>query len=424
MAGMEDTLATGWQLIESGDVRGAMRELRVHAANLPPAAIAPLVERVARDADMPDLAAASAALRASPAELDVLYDYGYACIERAASFLAIPALTEALGLAPDSGAVLSELVVALEYEQRHADALSLLQQRESGLEPWPGRYLLAYNALMTGDVALAGRVHADLPEPDDDWSAGYWRLHRMLVRAALVQPLSSLDSRDLRGWHYVLNGSVLSTLSPYGFTDGMTGRWAFRQDSGLSCRFGLERVRVALDAAGVRPRSVSLLPERSSEIIGLAAAEVLDLPARPYERGQSDSLIAAYDLNDVDTVAVCERAPGQILWEHASCWTSPSGVSADICTMLVQHCVRPWGSQTRRAADGSMERTAPDDRPAAEIAADIAGLSVEDDDGDGETPPDPDAALAAFVAGVRENWLSGNRDYAGSAGPVRSSRFS
>jgi hypothetical protein len=180
---------------------------------------------------------------------------------------------------------------------------------------------------------------------------------------------------------------------------------------------------VVLDAAGARPRSVSLLPERSSEIIGLAAAEILDLPVEPYERGRTDTLIAAYDLNDIDIVSICERAPGQILWEHASCWTSHSGLAADINTMLVQHCVAPWGSRMRQAEDGSMERTPPDDRPAAEVAADIAGLSVEVDEGDGETPPDPDAALAAFVAGVRENWLTGNRDYAGSSGPVRSSRF-
>jgi hypothetical protein len=43
--------------------------------------------------------------------------------------------------------------------------------------------------------------------------------------------VTSLDRQDLRGWHYVLTGGVLGSLSPYGFDVGMTGRWAYVSDS-------------------------------------------------------------------------------------------------------------------------------------------------------------------------------------------------
>jgi len=51
--------------------------------------------------------------------------------------------------------------------------------------------------------------------------------------------VTSLDRQDLRGWHYVLTGGILASLSPYGFDDGMTGRWAYLSDSVSRCAAAL-----------------------------------------------------------------------------------------------------------------------------------------------------------------------------------------
>ena len=56
----------------------------------------------------------------------------------------------------------------------------------------------------------------------------------MLARAGTARAVTSLDRQDLRGWHYVLTGGVLASLSPYGF-DAMTGRWAYLSDSVAGC---------------------------------------------------------------------------------------------------------------------------------------------------------------------------------------------
>ncbi|MFD0531655.1 hypothetical protein ACFQ1I_41865 [Kitasatospora arboriphila] len=178
---MTTELAKARDLLDSGDPQGAMRTLRHAADSLAPADCAPLVRRLAEGAGFEDLAEASAAVAAHADRPDVLYAYGYACIERGVSDLAVPALREALrlALAPRRGGlfrrapetrtapqqILLELAVALEDEQRHAAAVELLTEHDGLLTDWPGRYLLVHNALMDGRLDTAGRVFAASASP-------------------------------------------------------------------------------------------------------------------------------------------------------------------------------------------------------------------------------------------------------------------
>ncbi|GAB2572272.1 hypothetical protein GCM10027168_01270 [Streptomyces capparidis] len=420
-------LAAAWRLARSGDVSGAMRELRLHGPGLPPADVAPLVGRVAALAGMDDLAAASGALAAAPGRPRELYEYGYACVERGASFLAVPALAEALRLAPDARPVLVELAAALEREERHTEAAALLREREAELRPWPERYLLAHNALLSGDVDGAREAADRLPPPDEDsWRPAHARLRRLLDRAAAARGPAPLDRRDLRGWHFTLTGGLLTTLSPYGWDAGMNGRYGYLQDSADLCLLGLRRLRAVLEASGRSPAAVAPLPDRSSRIAGLAAARLLGLPALPYTPGRPDTLVVAYDLRDADRELVSglrERAPGEILFEHATCWTSPPAVSADVSTLLAQMCVPPWGARLRAQPDGTVERQPEDERPEEELAEELLAAGGEPDPGDGGTPPDPERAPAAFAAAVAAHWAVGPRDRSASPGPVASGRF-
>lgn len=276
-------LLKAWETLDEGDIPGALGQLRQGADGLPLGEVALVVARAAQAAGFDDLHEAATALAARPEKTQALYDFGYACIERGVPYLAIPALREALNQVPGSAGLLRELVSAYEREGRHREAVDVLAARESGFADWPDRYLLVYNALMAGDLTLARRQHALLPDPDDAmWLPAQARQSRMLERAASAEPVSPLDRADLRGWQYVIGGTVLGTLSPYGFDSGMAGRYAWLQDSHDQCLRGLIRLKAVLDAAGVRPTSVSLLPDRGSRILGLAAAEVLQLPAEPF----------------------------------------------------------------------------------------------------------------------------------------------
>ncbi|MFF9765622.1 tetratricopeptide repeat protein [Streptomyces sp. NPDC014636] len=425
-------LRAAWAALDAGDVPGALRRVRAAGEDQPLGEVARVVGRAAGAAGFDDLADASAALAAAPEDPRALYDFGYACVERGVPYPAIPALREALRLSDGALPVLRELVSAYEDEGRHRDAMSELARHESRFQEWPDRYLLVFNAVLAGELDLARRHHALLSDPEDSrWQPARDRQNRMLARAADARRAGPLDLADLRGWQYVMGGTVLGTLSPYGFDAGMNGRYAWLQDTPEQCLRGLLRLRALLVATGVRPRSVSLLPDRDSRILGLAAAEVLDLPAEPFTPGRADTVVVAYDLDGLAAHdggpeligELFERAPGQVLHAHGCCWTDPPAVTPDSVALLHQSVVVPWGERLRQGADGGVERGPADDRPEAELAAGITGADPSADPGDGAGPADADAEFTAFATAVGGTWLHGDRARVRSAGPVPSARF-
>jgi hypothetical protein len=434
-----DGLEKAQGLLASGDVPGLLRYLRAEGDALPLGEVARLVAAGAQLAGFDDLAQAATAVAGGEdgtRDARALYDFGYACTDRGASYLAVRPLARALELAPDAAPVLSELVAALEQDGQHARAVTVLEEHEPAMG-WLHRFQYVYNALMAGRLDKAADGFARLPEPAEAaWIPARDKVRRMLARAGTVSPVTPLDHRDLRGWHYVLTGGVLAALSRYGFEAGMTVRWAYVSDSAAGCAAALHRLRVILGAAGAAPQAVALLPDRSSQILGAAAAAALGLPAAGFDPAKpaAHSLVVAYDLTATDPAAVAalrERAPGQVLFERATCWTDPPRVTADVTGLLGQAVVPPWAAQMRRLDDGTAGRGPADDRPAEAIAADIARATPDPDAGDGSTPPDTDEGLRRFAEAVaapaaRESdggWLGGVREYVPDAGPVPSSRF-
>ncbi|MGM7647674.1 tetratricopeptide repeat protein [Nocardia sp. JW2] len=412
-------------LLAQGDLGGSVRSLRPVAEQLPLPELVTFLIELADAAELEPLASSARAALPDATDARALTMLGYDCVEYGLSFAAVPVLHEALRVDSTVRQALAELVAALEDEHRHAEAVEVLGRYASNPREWAEHYLLVYNSILAGDPATARAEFADLPEPDDDWVFARDRVSRMLIRADRAAAVSTLDHRDLRGWQFTLTGGYLATMSPYGFDAGMTGRWAYLGDNAALCRYSIHRVALALSAAGRAPRTVSLLPDRADRIIGLATARVLDLPTQEYEPGTPDTLVVAYDLRTVDPdliVTLHERAPGQILFEHATCWTQPPPVTADISGLLHQTVIAPW-APTQRVGENGLEPVPADDRPESEIAAEIAAADPTPDAGDGETPPDLDPAFTTFVATTADTWLLGPRTPVRSPGPVRSSFF-
>lgn len=415
------------RLLRDGKPVDAVRELRPVADKLPVADTARVIAGAAGALGLTTLAERADAVAVAPDSAQALYDFGYECVDDGGlAFAAVPALTAALRLLPGHADILFELVVALEREHRYTEAVDVLERNGAPADTWPAGYLLSANALLAGDVERAVRYRRALPTPDDpDWAD----LDRWLTGA--VQRLAPFPGtgpgqRDLRGWHFVLNGGVLATLSTYGYDEGMNGRFAFLQLSPASLRHGLDRVRLALAATDRRPAAVALLPDRSSTILGLTAARVLDLPAHPYRPGAADTAVFAFDLTRVDddsVAALAERAPGELLVEYATRWTDPPPVAADLTVLLGQSVVPPWAERLIADRDGA-RRAPADDRPVDVIAAELAAAEPEADTGDGG-PPDGDDVLAGFVSGLGAAWpvRSPVRHRVRSPGPVRSSYF-
>ncbi|WP_220096221.1 hypothetical protein [Mycolicibacterium neworleansense] len=315
-----------------------------------------------------------------------------------------------------------------EVAQLVADAAALsgfddLRDAAAALAPWPARYLLAYNALLAGDIGRAERASEQLPAPAAEWRSAADRLARMIARARAAQGVSPLDDTDLRGWHFALTGGLLMSISPYGFHDGMTGRFAFMSDSFAMCRRSLDRLRRVLEVTGRRPTSVGLLPDRSSRILGLAAAQLFGLPAEPFDPRRPDALVVAYSLSETEPDSLLERVDGQVLFEHSSCWTDPPAVSADAVGVLHQFSQSPWDRRMTVSPDGEPETVAADDRAENELADEILATAPDSFESDDDAPPDPDEVLTGLASAVGGHWLTGPRDMVHSPGPVPSNRF-
>ncbi|WP_432559557.1 hypothetical protein [Granulicoccus sp. GXG6511] len=411
--------------VEAGDLRGAIT--RLQEAPVSDAEFAELVARIGHSVELSDLTRAGQTAEARPQDHEALYQLGYELIEVGLPELAVRPLTTAYRQGFDARVVF-ELVAALESLDRHGDAAWLLRTHEAELPPGGTQYLLVHNLLQSGAVDEALRRGVDVTDVQglgDAPGALRSRLARAWDRRAAT---SSLHPQDLRGWQFVLDATVLLTLSPWGI-DTMNGRHGFTSDSFAQCAVALERLRLVLDTAGVRPHHVALLPDRDSRILGLAVAQSLGLPSRAYTPGDPGGLVVAYRLETLAAElqeALVKRAPGEILFEHVGQWVTPARVVPDVVTFLAQAVTAPWGAQlTFGNGPTPVAHEVPaDDSPAEDLAARICATPPEDFAGDADAVPDGPDVLARFVREARQSWPDADRRLRRPGnGPVRSARF-
>lgn len=429
---MTDPRAEIAALLASGQDRAAFDQLRavlgwpggkaIPAAELPRwlELVAELAVR--RGAD-PLAELARAAVR-DPDSPDRLYDLGYALIDAGAPAIAATVLWRCLALVGDSEEVVCELVSALESALAYPDALAVLEDHAAlRARSFLCRYLYAFNAAMSGRLDLTRATLAEL-EPDSAEAAGLRdTIHGICERADRIAGVCPLDDRDLRGWHYVLTGGLLSHQSPYGFDEPMHGRYAWLADSLARVATGLDRLARLVEPLGLP--CIYAPAGRDHEIVAHAAGLRLGIPVAPWPAigVPAPGLIVMYDLAQLpsgDVARLVQRRPDQVVFAHASPWTTDSPLAPDVTTLLYQTLVAPWAAhslvdpQTRAiTASASDERAAPD--IAGELAA-SAGLD------DHELVADEPTRWAALVARA---WplAPGTRSRLWAGGPVPSSRF-
>jgi hypothetical protein len=322
-----------------------------------------------------------------PDDIQALYDLGYQLIEQGLPGVAATALARANVLFPNQGPILTELAAALGRDQRCREAAEALRAAPELVESdFLCRYLLAHSALMTGDLVEPRRLLPELLQAAEPDRLALARLiEGMLARADAVGGVTPLDDADLRGWHFVVSGGLLLHLSPFGFDEGMHGRYAYIQDDPGRCLEGLRRLAAVLAAWQVRPPRVWRLDDADSAALAVAAAQALGCPAEAWPSSGSDDpgLIVVYDLAALPEEAVAalrEHRPGQALWSHASCWTAEPPFAADLTTYLHQYNVSPWGERLRvDPQTRQTEKVPPSDAPPEQRAEEILAAAPEPD---------------------------------------------
>lgn len=327
-------------------------------------------------------------VRLDPSDPDALYDLGYELIEYDLNRVAATVLARAADQRPGEVRILTELTCAFERSGDHKEACRVLAARPALIESsFLCRYLLAFNAVMTGDLATP-REHlpALKASTDEAYDGMADRIEGMLRRADLVQSVTALDGDDLRGWQYVITGSLLLHLSPFGFDEGMRGRYCWIQDNANLCREGLARLRTVLESLDAVPPRVLALADRDSRVLAEATAQLQQLPLEnwPEEGGDERAgLVVGYDLRLVPAEqlgTLRAHRPGQILWTQATEWTAGFPITSDLTTLMHQTVTPPWGPrlvidpETKEATSGEG-----DDGPLEAIARRMLAAELEED---------------------------------------------
>ena len=301
-----------------------------------------------------------------PDHPEALFDLGYRCYEQRLFSVGATFLARGHQLHPGEVSLLTELVSCLEGLGLYGEAYRYL--KEAAIDTPVCHYLMGSQALMSGRLEEAEAVLPLLQDVDNqDVAQMRDNLAATLRRAKALSP-----DLDVRGWHLALNGCLLLHISPYGFEEGMNGRYAYVSDSEALCKEGLQLLKVALESLEIDVPRVYRLPERSSQVLAAAAAkffsaELLDWP------GDEPGLIVAYDLDllEAETVqSLYEDRPGRILWSHASNWVDPYPWAPDITTFLYQANTTPWQAG-RMQVDSEAEeitRSEEDKAPVEELA--------------------------------------------------------
>jgi hypothetical protein len=288
---------------------------------------------------------------------DALYEVGYELIETGLPAIAATVLVRCLELAPGTEAVVTELVAALERLLLYGEAKRLLAAHPALIESsFLCRYLYAYDAAMSGELALTRELAPGLQPADETQAFMAARITALLARADRMRGVTSLDDRDLRGWHHVVTGGVLLHRSAHGFDAGMNGRFAWLQDSASRLRTGVDRLAAVLAAWGETPPCVYAPPGRDHEVLGEVVAALLGVPRVPWPvvGVPAPGLVVAYDLAQVERrelERLVERRPGQIFYAHAAGWTEDGPVAPDILMLLHQSLVAPWPDDDGRAVE-------------------------------------------------------------------------
>ncbi|HUQ06767.1 MAG TPA: hypothetical protein VM261_29895 [Kofleriaceae bacterium] len=358
---------------------------------------------------------------------DGLYQLGYQLVEEGLPAIAATVLARCLEIVPGSEEVVTELVSALERQLAYADARRVLESNPALLESsFLCRYLRAFNAAMSGDLATVRAAAPTLAPREAVHEIMAQRIDSIVARAdRATEAGCALDLVDLRGWHFVLGGGMLGHLSPHGFEEGMHGRYAWVQDTLAMVKMGLDRLRTVLRVWGISPPCVYAPPGRDHEIIGEAAARVLGLERVPWPSVgvPAPGLVVVYDLAGVerkDLERLLERREGQVLYAHATGWTEDGAIGADLTTVLHQSIVSPWEPQlVIDPATGQARTGAADARSIEELGAAVA--ASDDLRGDDIARDDlPGLERLASIAGPP---APGRRERAWAGGPVVSNRF-
>jgi hypothetical protein len=381
----------------AGDPRGALRELvqglRADAGYKPIYKLAAQCLRALEAEDEARLVEALLADFHSAAPFYAAGDY-YAGDQNFA--LALPLLERAHTLAPQRLDVALTLAQTYTSRFRPQDAYDTLKRAGLQGDFW-ATYEFYWAALLCNrdlteiaefvEVERAHVARADL-EAELRESLNY-ALDKLAQALARLQAFPPESPPRIWDWHFIqYGGAILDYFDDREAEDALDiagGRWVALWISPAHVAMLLHKLARLLTTLEREPQRVIALPDRDSQIIGRAAALVLDLPFALAEEGgeapaQPHTLLVAADQRQLRDKTLLPVLAGQTIFALNLHWLHHGGLTPDIAGVLTQALYLPWNGGIR--ADWKTQEivnTAPDKRPAEDIAEEVVATEPKQD---------------------------------------------
>jgi len=280
---------------------------------------------------------------------------------------------------------IAEISVNLENLMLHKDAAEFLKKHQyQHSDSFFINYLLCFNLIMSGqwkDTRLDINALNKLVDDEND-QYKMEVIQGFLSRTKALAGSNKMDLKDLSAWHTAINGGALLNISPYGFNEGMNGRYAMIQDSYELCMTSILKVEKLLIGTEKNITTVAFFPDRSSEVLATAAGLHLGLPTIPLTKAGDNTLVVVYStqvqMSEEQLIFFRDHRPNQVFWEHASNWLSPFPFCPDISSYLCQFNTAPW--EEKNSIDPKSRETikvSADKAKASELAKKILACSSQ-----------------------------------------------
>lgn len=322
---------------------------------------------------------------------DAFYILGYFYADSGHS-IAVPFLERSRQLAPNDSKIAYELALAYIATFRHLQARDIL----SGIELnnfW--HKLLYYKcSLLCGETKgireFVESVKEDLLDVPFDAAQILRAVDELDESERRFSALGRQPQAIVRDWRFIQYGAaVLDYFDERVMPEGMSvagGRYVYQVGSNSHIAGILRKLKRFLEELNRSPQFVCGLPDRDSEIVGRAAAEILKLPflsITEEDAFQPHCLVVAADNRFIGLPTPLETIYAkQTLFGLNLDWLSFASVTPDVAGLMSQDYVLPWnGGAMQLDENGEMNTTPADDRPAELIALEIASAEPEQDSG-------------------------------------------
>lgn len=304
--------------------------------------------------------------------------------------LAMPFLEKALAFHPSDVDTAHDL--ALTYARRFEipKAVKTLANVNARQDFW-ALYFLAKCNLLNRDILNVPEYIASLEaalnsaDNKDQLEVPVMKVEEL---KETLQRYKTIDAPavHIRDWQFIQYGSIILDYFDDSEDYVAGGRYVASWGSNEAIKSIAERATLLLGHLNVSIQTVQSLKDRNAEIIARVMAAELGADFSFYDAGQpvDNCLVVAADAAGFNEYPeLSEIKQGQLLFALNQSWLEPALINPDITGFMTQSYYFPWDEGGFKVMDietGNAEKTGPGNRPAEEIAGEIAGLATAEQD--------------------------------------------